>query len=66
MELEQSLAVLSAQQTTLAQDQQHYHEALEALSLAIHPFNLTTQEWQLFSQTTQRLTIPLEQLRHLG
>ncbi len=64
--LEQSLAVLLAQQTTLAQAQQQYHEALEALSLAIHPFNFTTQEWQLYSQTTQRLSAPLAQLRQLG
>ena len=60
--LEQSLAVLLAQQTTLAQDQQQYHEALEALSLAIHPFNVTTQAWRLYSQTTQQLSAPLAQL----
>ena len=35
--LEQSLAALSAAQTVLAQDQQHYHEVIEALSLAIIP-----------------------------
>ena len=65
-DLAQSLATLSAVQTTLAQHQQHYHEGIEALSLAIHPFNLTTQEWQLYNQITQQLSTPLEQLRQLG
>lgn len=66
VELEQSLAKLLEAQTVLTQDQQHYHEAMEALSLAIHPFNLTTQEWQLFSPISEQLTIPLKQLRQLG
>ena len=65
-ELEQSLTVLAAAQTALVQDQELYHEAIEALSLAIHPFHLTTQQWQLFTQLSEQLTVPLEQLRQLG
>ena len=65
-ELEQSLTQLLAAQTVLVQDQQHYHQAIEALSLAIHPFHLTTQQWQLFTPLSEQLSIPLAQLRQLG
>ena len=64
--LEQSLAVLLTTKTALDQDQEQYHEAIEALTLAIHPFNLSTQEWQLFSPLSEQLISPLEQLRQLG
>ena len=48
----------------LAQDQQHYHQAIKAISLAIHPFHLTTQAWQ-FTPISEQLTVPLAQLRQL-
>lgn len=65
-EVEQSLGRLLEQQKALAKDQQHYHEAVEAISLAIHPFHLNSQEWQFCSQITQQLSAPLDQLRQLG
>ena len=39
---------------------------LKRLAERFIPFNLTTQEWQLYSQIAQRLSAPLAQLPQLG
>jgi len=42
-----------------------YHQALGAISLAIHPFNYCTGEWQLWQALELHLMAPLRELEHL-
>ena len=64
--LEQSLKALSVQQATVCQDQQLYREAIRAISLSIHPFDLERQEAQTLGDLETALITPLEQLRTLA
>ena len=61
-ELEQ-LAVLLLD---LESAQRTYHQAQIAITQAIHPFNLTTGDWQLWQRLSTSLCSPLEQLRSLA
>lgn len=65
-ELKQSIEVIQAQQQTLEQNKNTYHQTLHKITLAIHPFNLITLEWQLFSELSTCLNAPLEQLSALA
>ncbi|MDJ0592782.1 MAG: hypothetical protein QNJ72_22795 [Pleurocapsa sp. MO_226.B13] len=64
-ELKQSLDAIRTQQPTLEEDKTTYHQALQAITLAIHPFNLITQQWQLFDELSTCLSTPLKQLSTL-
>jgi Family of unknown function (DUF6399) len=64
--LESSLTILSTQQATLIQAQEHYHEAMAAITLSLHPFTLNSPEPQTWSDITIALQAPLQQLRQLG
>ena len=46
--------------------QSNYHQTLLAITQAIHPFNLTTGDWQLWQALSTSLSSPLEQLRSLA
>jgi hypothetical protein len=65
-DLEQSLERLRAQQQTLEEDKNIYHQALQAISKSVHPLNLITQEWHLWSELSTSLSAPLEQLSTLA
>jgi hypothetical protein len=64
--LTQAVSELSTQQAALAQDQQHYHAAITAITLGLHPFRLDTQQPQTGSDIGTALAPPLTQLRHLA
>lgn len=66
LQLSQSVSVLSTQQVALAQDQQHYQEAITAITLSLHPFTLDTAEPQTGSDIATALEPPLTQLRCLA
>ena len=54
------------QQQSLQESLSTYHQALHAITQAIHPFNLTTGDWQLWQGLSKSLLSPLEQLRSLA
>lgn len=60
--LQERITTTTEQHQRLAQDQQSYHTALEAISLTVHPFILDTQQWQLADELSARLAIPLKTL----
>jgi hypothetical protein len=64
--LTQAVSELSTQQAALAQAQQHYHAAITAITLGLHPFRLDTQQPQTGSDVSTALAPPLTQLRHLS
>jgi biotin operon repressor len=64
--LASSLTILSTQPATLIQAQAHYHEAMAAITLNLHPFTLNSPEPQTWSDITTALQAPLQQLRQLG
>ncbi len=49
----------------MEEDKTTYHQALQAITLAIDPFNLITQQWQLFDELSTCLSTPLKQLSTL-
>jgi len=57
----EQLAVLG-----LESAQKTYHQAQIAITQGIHPFNLTTGDWQLYQALSTSLCSPLEQLRSLA
>ncbi len=61
-ELQRALDAVWIQQQTLEEDKNTYHQALQAITLAIHPFNLITLQWQLFDELSTGLSVPLKQL----
>ena len=65
-ELSQSMDVLQVQQQILEEAKTTYHQALHTITLAVHPFNLLTLEWQLFRGLSTGLSIPLQQLSTLA
>ncbi|MDJ0573333.1 MAG: hypothetical protein QNJ53_30450 [Pleurocapsa sp. MO_192.B19] len=65
-DLQQSIDAFQAQQPILEEDKNTYHQALQTITLAIHPFNLFTLEWQLFGELSTCLSTPLEQLSTLA
>lgn len=66
LHLSQSVSALLTQQVALAQDQQHYQEAITSLTLSLHPFTLDTAEPQTGSDIATALEPPLTQLRCLA
>ena len=66
LELTQALAVLSTQQETLAQDRHRYHHAITTLTVSLHPFDLTTQAPQTWSDITPPFQTTLVHLRELS
>jgi hypothetical protein len=66
LNLSQAVRELSTQQAALAQDQQHYHAAITAITLGLHPFRLDTQQPQTGSDIGTALAPSLTQLRHLA
>jgi hypothetical protein len=66
VQLSQQLSELSTQQAALAQDQQHYQEAMTSISLCLHPFTLDTAEPQTGSEIASALDPTLTHLRHLA
>jgi hypothetical protein len=65
-ELQQSMEVIEAQQQILDEAKTIYHQALHGITLTIHPFNLLTLEWPMFSALSTRLSAPLQQLSRLA
>ena len=65
-DLQQSIDAFQAQQQILEEDKNTYHQALQSITLAIHPFNLFSLEWQLFGELSTCLSTPLEQLSTLA
>jgi hypothetical protein len=63
--LEVQLAQASAQQQQSTQNQQIYHQALETISLCVHPFSLEGSQWQLGEALTCALGPPLADLAAL-
>ena len=64
--LKESIDSIRREQHSLEETKTIYHQALQSITQAIHPFNISTLEWQLFSQVSKRLTVPLEQLCNLS
>jgi len=62
-ELQGLLDKLALQQQCLQESLSTYHQALHAITLAIHPFNIITGDWQLWHELSTCLISPLEQLR---
>ncbi len=54
------MAQLQAQQQILAEDQTTYHHALQTITLAIHPFNFLSQQFQLLEELSICLSAPLK------
>ncbi len=46
--------------------QQKYNQSLHTITLAVHPFNINTQEWQLSSNLSCCLSAPLTELSTLA
>jgi hypothetical protein len=65
-ELDQSLVTLSTQHDHVCADQQRYHQAMAAMTLSLHPFQLQTQDPQTWSDVMSAFQTPLAQLRDLG
>jgi len=65
-ELQKELEQLAVQQQGLESAQRRYHLCLHAITQAIHPFNLTTGDWQLGQELKLSLCSPLERLRSLA
>lgn len=55
-----------SQQQPLQQDKRTYRHALEAITQAIHPFDLNDQQWQSERTLLTRLAPPLQQLWDLA
>jgi hypothetical protein len=64
--IKQSMAGQRAQLQTIEEDKNIYHQALQTISKSVHPFNLITLDWQLFSELSTCLSAPLEQLSTLS
>ncbi len=64
--LEKTLAQTVKNLQTVAQDQEIYHKALHQVTQSIHPFNLNTNESQLFNDVPIALISPLETLSTLA
>jgi hypothetical protein len=64
--LSDTLASLCAQQAAVSQAQQHYHTALQSISLSLHPFTLEQAQPQTGCDITQALIQPLSQLRQIA
>ncbi len=64
--IKESIDSLRGQHQSLEEAKTIYHQARQSITQAIHPFNLSTLEWQLFSEVSKRLRVPLEQLRNLS
>jgi hypothetical protein len=64
--IQQAMALLSQQWQEVKEVQQQYHDALHAITQAIHPFELSTLQWQMFSGLSANLSLPLEQLSSLA
>ena len=65
-EHKQSIEAVHAQQEILEEAKTTYHQALHTITLAIHPFNLLTLKWQLFSKLSTELSDPLQQFSMLA
>ena len=65
-EIQEIISQLAAQQQRLQEDQRIYHQSLHAITQTIHPFNITTGDWQLWQDLSTGLSSPLEQLRSLA
>jgi len=57
---------LQTQQQRLHADQQTYHDALQQVSLMLHPFTLQPPQWQLAEAMTTQLKEPLHTLTTLA
>jgi hypothetical protein len=57
---------LQTQQQRLHADQQTYHDALQQVSLTLHPFTLQHPQWQLAEAMTTQLEAPLHTLTTLA
>jgi len=64
--LPQAIDNLIQQQQELQQAQLSYHQALHAITQAVHPFHIDTLEWQLFSALSMHLHAPLSALSTLA
>jgi Family of unknown function (DUF6399) len=64
--LAQTQATLLLQLERLRSAKQTYHQALQQLTLSIHPFHLETQESQLGNDLAHRLQTPLDTLADLA
>ena len=65
-ELQRAIDVVCEQQQILEEDKNTYHQALQTITLAIHPFNLITRQWQLFDDISTCLNASLKQLSSLA
>lgn len=65
-QLTQSLGSLGQKLDALEADQKTYHQALQSLSLQIHPFELETQQWRMASELPGALAPELEKLSTLA
>jgi len=64
--LEQNLESLEQKLEAVETAQQTYHQALQSLSLQIHPFELETQQWRMASELPGALAPDLERLSQLA
>ncbi len=65
-ELQRAIDAVCEQQQILEEDKNTYHQALQTITLAIHPFNLITRQWQLFDDLSTCLNTSLKQLSTLA
>ena len=64
--IQEAMTLLSQQWQEVKEAHQQYHDALHAITQAIHPFEISTRQWQMFSQLSANLRYPLEQLSSLA
>lgn len=66
VEIQGKLEQVAVQQQRLQEDQKTYHQSLHAITQTIHPFNITTGDWQLWQDLSTCLSSPLQQLHSLA
>jgi len=64
--LQHTLDTLAQHQQALEQAQQTYQTALHTITLAVHPFQIDSLDYQGFSTLSRRLAAPLEALSALA
>ena len=57
--LQQSIDIINLELQIQEQAQQQYNQSLHSITLAVHPFDIDTQEWQLSSTLSSCLNAPM-------
>jgi len=64
--LQQSIDIINQELQVVELAQQKYNQALHAITLAVHPFDIDTHQWQLSSTLSSSLNVPLTELSTLA